>query len=152
MKRMAMLLVLGAAFALPREAVSCGVCVEDRVAATYDHSLVRDAIARHRLIVFVALDGPDAARVGKRLVAAGAAQKPVQRGSVRYAASPAAFSFVLAEDVAPEAAIGGFRNAVAGTQVTMTIVRVMRDGALLEPAAVQGVRGSAQGDPIGKRG
>ena len=124
-----------ASIALSGEAIACGVCVEDRVAATYDHRLVRRAAAEHRLMVFVALDGPDASRVGDRIVSTAAGLETIQRGSVRYAGSPAAFSFVLARNATPEGAVAAFRKATAGMQVSMKIVRLVRDGQLVEPAA-----------------
>ena len=129
------LLVLSVAAAIPGHAIACGACVEDRVAATYDHSVVQSAIARHRTIVFVALDGPDASLVGDRIRSAAAALEAVQRESLRYAASPAAFSFMLARDATPDRVVDAFRKALGGKHVTMTIVRVMRDGRLSEPPA-----------------
>ena len=132
-----------ASIALSGEAIACGVCVEDRVAATYDHALVRRAAAEHRLMVFVALDGADASRVGDRIVSTAARLETVQRGSIRYAGSPAAFSFVLARNATPESVVAALRRATAGMQVSMKIVRLVRDGRLVEPAAIHADAGSA---------
>ena len=136
MNAKAMLLALGVAAAIPGSAIACGACVEDRVAATYDHALVRSAIAQHRMIIFVALDGPDASLVGDRIKSTAGALGAVQRGTVRYAASPAAFSFMLAKDATADDVVGAFRKAMGAKRVTMTIVRVMRDGQLAEPSTV----------------
>ena len=38
--------------AAPMTAIACGACVEDRVAATYDHAVMTQAVARHHVLVF----------------------------------------------------------------------------------------------------
>ena len=40
------------------EAGVCGYCVEDKVAAVYDHASVMQAIAKRQTVVFFAIDGP----------------------------------------------------------------------------------------------
>jgi len=54
---------------------------------------------------------------------------------VRVSDSPAAFSFVVARSEAPEGAVAGFRDAVRDAGVRLTLVRVMRDGKLIDPGA-----------------
>lgn len=81
------LLVLAAA-----QAQACGICAEDKVAATYDHRSVQDALARGRVVVYCELAGlPDVQRA--RLAAARV--RGVDARSVRVSAEPAALSFVL---------------------------------------------------------
>ena len=41
---------------VPIVALACGACVEDMVAANYDHAIVDAAIAKHQPVVFVAVD------------------------------------------------------------------------------------------------
>jgi hypothetical protein len=38
-------------------ALACGVCVEDKIAAVYDHAAVHQALAARRTVVFFAIDG-----------------------------------------------------------------------------------------------
>jgi len=133
MKRAATLLTTVGALAMSSATLACGVCVEDKVAVTYDHAVVHAAMEAHRQVVFVALDGADASRAGTRIMAAAARVKGVDRSSVRYATSPAAFSFALAKGTAPDKAVAAFRSAVAGMDVRMSMVRLMRDGALVDP-------------------
>ena len=67
--------------ALPTMVYACGACDEDKVAATYDHAIVTHAAARHRLVVFGAIDGAhDARAVGAKIVAAAQHVKGVARG------------------------------------------------------------------------
>jgi hypothetical protein len=71
---------------------ACGVCAEDKIAATYDHRSVREALARGRVVVYCDLAGlPDAGRVRT----AAARVRGVDAGSVRVSAQPGALSFVL---------------------------------------------------------
>jgi hypothetical protein len=129
----ATLAVLATAIAMSGAAYGCGVCIEDKVAATYDHAVIRQAIAAHRQVIFVALDGNDATRVGERIARAAGHVPGMQRLSVRYAVSPPALSFALANNVAPDKALAAFQKAVAGMDVRMRIVRIMRDGTLVDP-------------------
>ena len=124
---------MAVAVGMSSAALACGVCIEDKVAVTYDHAVVRAATKAHRQVVFVALDGAEATRVGSRIVAAAARVKGVDRASVRYAPSPPAFSFVLARDVPPDQAVAAFRSAVDGIDVRMAVIRLVRDGALVDP-------------------
>ena len=45
---------------------ACGFCIEDRVAAVYDHDVVAGAIAQRRHVAFFALEGPLAANEASR--------------------------------------------------------------------------------------
>lgn len=37
--------------------LACGVCVEDKIAAVYDHAAVKQALAARRTVVFFHIDG-----------------------------------------------------------------------------------------------
>ena len=50
----AALLLAGAASA----ALACGYCVEDKIASTYDHALVTQALAHKHHVAFFHIDGP----------------------------------------------------------------------------------------------
>ena len=133
MKTKLTLLATAAAIGMSGAAYGCGVCIEDKIAATYDHAVIRDAIAAHRQVIFVALDGNDATRIGERIASAVVRVPGMQKASVRYAVAPPALSFAVAKDVAPGKALAAFQKAVAGMDVRMRIVRIMRDGALVDP-------------------
>ena len=67
-------------------------------------------------MLFVAVDGQRAA---------GAAR--------RTSLSPGAFSIAIARSESPERAVAAFRDALHDPAVQLTLVRVMRDGMLVEP-------------------
>jgi hypothetical protein len=76
-------------------ALACGVCVEDKVAATYDHALVQRALAQHRVVVFAQPRAPVDARTLKAMAAKAARAPGVEAATVKTSSSPASVSFVL---------------------------------------------------------
>jgi hypothetical protein len=112
---------------------ACGSCVEDRVAATYDHAVIHTAIAKHQQVVFVAIDGPGSAeKIDARIMAAASKVRGVKVGTLRTSVAPQAFSFALDAAVEPESAVSGFRKAIGDSSAQLTLVRIMRNGALVE--------------------
>ena len=105
-------------------ALACGVCVEDKVAATYDYDVVQHATARHHIVVFAAVEAPaDPALLRK----AAARVKGVDRSSVRAAANPRALSFALDPRAAsPQAALAAIEREPALRGVRLTLIQVMR--------------------------
>jgi hypothetical protein len=99
-------------------AQACGVCVEDKVAATYDYAVVQRAAARGQMVVFCEVDGPvDAARI--RQVARGV--RGLDSTSVRVSEVPAALSFSLdASKSSPQAAASAIEKGLTkGVQVKL---------------------------------
>ncbi|HVR93590.1 MAG TPA: hypothetical protein VHI75_07065 [Casimicrobiaceae bacterium] len=113
---------------------ACGACDEDKIAATYDHAVIERATARHHQVVFVAIDGPvSAAEISRRVAAAAPNVRGVVAGTLRTALSPPAFSFALDGTQKLGIAMADFRKAIRDRDARLTLVRVMRDGALVEP-------------------
>lgn len=109
------------AFALAAPAVwACGVCVEDRVAATYDYAVVQRALAHGQVVVYCELSG----RGGEARLRQAAAQVPgLDRDSLRVSAEPAALSFALdAAKRSPAAAAAALQRAVPGLH--LHVIRV----------------------------
>ena len=112
---------------------ACGACDEDKIAATYDHAVIERATARHHQVVFVAIDGRvSAAEITRRVAAAAPKVRGVVPGTLRTSVSPPAFSFALDGTQLPEVAVSDFRKAVGKQDTRFTLVRIMRDGALVE--------------------
>jgi hypothetical protein len=122
------LAALGASLLIPATGWACGACIEDKMAATYDHALVEQARVQRKLVVFCDVQGAvDSSRT--RPVATALERVPgVQAGSVRLSAAPAALSFVLDPAVqAPEAAVGRAQRSL-GAGYRLTLLRTL--GAL----------------------
>ena len=114
------------ALATAADAFACGACIEDKVAATYDHAVIARAAAHHRIVVFAAVDGPgDAVESAKTLVGAAARVPGVDRTSIRAAAAPRALSFALdPRAVSPEKALAAIEKGAAHG-LRLALIRVM---------------------------
>lgn len=120
--------MLAVTLAASTVAMACGVCIEDSVAATYDHAVVTKAAAEHKVMVFAAVDGRGTAKA-LAATAQRAAEKVagVDRASVRSAAEPAAaVSFALDPRAqTPEAALGAIAQSSAQKEMKLTLLRVV---------------------------
>ncbi len=113
-------------WAAPIAAIACGACVEDQVAATYDHAVMTQAVALHHVVVFASVDS---GRGGKSVVdeirRTAARSKGVDAGSVRVSDEPSALSFSLDPKArSPEAALADIQARVRAKGVKLTILRV----------------------------
>ena len=110
----------------PLLAWSCGVCDEDKVAATYDHAIVSRAAAARHTVLFVAIDGHvEPKAFAQRIANLTPRVRGVLRGTVRTAQAPVAFSFVLDPAVqAPTSAVDELRRVV-GDGPVLRIVKTL---------------------------
>ena len=76
-------------------AFACGYCVEDKIAATYDHAVLSRAIVRRHEVAFFSLEGPAAAsaQLQRELVQALESTRGVDSGTARVALESASLSF-----------------------------------------------------------
>ena len=116
----------------PTAGWACGVCIEDKVAATYDHAVVKRAGANGHQVVFVAIEGPVVAsalrtRIARTKVAG------VVPGTVRTSSDPPAFSFALDDKTRAANAVAEFSKTLGDSRTRLSLVRIMRDGKMLEP-------------------
>jgi len=105
--------------AAPAAVLACGACVEDNMAATYDHAVVEAAAKHNRMVVFCSLQGPSVA--SDRVRRAAAAVPGIDPASIRVSVAPAALSFALDPRVqSPSAAAAEIRRRVgAGVNVVV---------------------------------
>ena len=125
-----MVIAMALAAAISPSSWACGACVEDAIAATYDHATIRAAIAKRQQVVFVSIEGGVPARVVRVLTAAARKVRGVQAGTLRTAVSPPACSFALAAGEPVDTAVSAFGKLIADQQVRVTVIRIMRDGSL----------------------
>lgn len=76
-----------------KHAAACGYCVEDKIAATYDHAVVTQALARKHQVAFFHVDGAVPSR--SVLEHAVYSASGVDKGSVRVAADLLTVSFAF---------------------------------------------------------
>jgi hypothetical protein len=106
--------VIAAALAAiaPAASRACGACVEDKVAATYDHGVVERAAASGEVMVFCEVIGPLDAQ---RLKEAVRRLRGVKPRSVRVSEQPAAVSFAVNPKVrSPQGAVETAQRGMAG--------------------------------------
>ena len=116
-------------------AFACGYCVEDKLAATYDHSVVTGAMQRGHAMVFLEAAGLERAEHGSApaLVATVEAVPGVDRGTVRISAAPPAVSFSFDSDrYAIAGAVREINRRLASRKLMLTVLRI--DNAQLAAA------------------
>ena len=79
----------------PAAAMACGHCVEDKVAAAYDHSVIVRALDRKHEVAFLAIEGAIAAspRLSLEIQNALESTRGVDRGTARVSLPAGALSF-----------------------------------------------------------
>jgi hypothetical protein len=122
---LALLLMLGSAASF-----ACGYCVEDRIAAVYDHALLQRSLASRHPVLFFAWDGPvtrnEAAR--QKILAIAAAVAGVDKDSTRVSVEPASMALAFdpqqsnatAVEAALQKKLGSLRISVVRLQVPGT--------------------------------
>ncbi|HWA13020.1 MAG TPA: hypothetical protein VHA15_07995 [Burkholderiales bacterium] len=107
---------------------ACGHCIEDRVAAVYDHAVVKEALERRHKVAFFALQGPvTSGEVTKRTVVTTAESlRGVDKGSVRVSVEPAAVALAFDPSrISLPAILGPLEAALARRGLTLAPVQVM---------------------------
>ena len=103
--------------------LACGYCVEDKIAATYDHAVLTQAFARKHQVAFLHVDGgtPTRQALERAAYAAGA-----DKGSVRVAADLLTVSFAFDPARAPLGAIHvRMEKALAAQRVSLMPFQVI---------------------------
>jgi hypothetical protein len=123
-------------------AQACGVCVEDKVASTYDHAVVQRAMAKGKVMVFCEVNGSLDAR---RIRNAAREVRGLDMSSLRLSRQPAALSFALdTAQQSPQAAVQAMQHAApAGTR--LAIVRLIKAPAAAPKAVPLMDPGSSPG-------
>ena len=112
--------------------IACGYCVEDRIAAVYDHALAQRTLALKHEMIFFAWDGPlTRSEVSKqKIMTLGATVPGVNPGSLRVSMEPAALA--LAFD--PQRSSGQSIEAALQTKLRLMKLSIVR---LQAPASLQ---------------
>jgi len=109
-------------------ALACGFCIEDKIAAVYDHAVVSTALTHKHQVAFFALAGEVATGTNSRreIEAVGNATPGVDKGSVRVsleaatlslAYDPVRTSFASLEDA--------LSRKLAARRISVAILRIM---------------------------
>ena len=115
-------------------AMACGYCIEDRVAAVYDHRVVEAAVAGHRHVAFLAIEGAVVqGEASRRVVAAALESAGTTPGTARVALDNGACSVAFDPARTSLAALVERGNrALRGKGMTLAALRVIDDGGKLK--------------------
>lgn len=120
--------LLGAALFLAGEAAACGYCVEDKIAATYDHAVVTRALQRGEHLAFFHVEGPEPRPPATRRALEDAASMPgVEKASVRI--SPDLLTLSLAFNprrVSLAAVVQRLERKLSARKLSVLPLRVMQ--------------------------
>ncbi|QDZ28009.1 hypothetical protein [Noviherbaspirillum sp. UKPF54] len=121
-------LCLVAALAGTGPAGACGVCIDDKVAAVYDHEQVTRALNKGRVVVVCELSGAqEAGQLAQQAGRAAQGLSGVEAGSVRASRELPVLSFVLDPAAqAPETAVDGLRQRLLRQGITPSLLKVLR--------------------------
>ena len=103
----AVLGVAGLVLAFQGTAAACGICVEDKIAAVYDHAIVTQAFDRKHHVAFFLIDGALAPGAGTRgaIEALAELAHGVDKGTVRVSVESASLSVAFDPQRVPFATV-----------------------------------------------
>lgn len=111
---------------LAESVLACGYCVEDKIAATYDHAVIVGAADRRHQVVFLSLEnGPAKSR--ERAVARAVESTPgVDAGTVRVSLENGAVSFAFDPSrTSLNSIVGSVRRKLTGKGSGVSVLRVL---------------------------
>lgn len=82
---------------------ACGVCIEDKMALTYDHAVAQQTFARGDVLVFCELTGRVNTADLQKIIDKTRRLPGVQKNSVRTSSQPVTLSFALNPAIQPAA-------------------------------------------------
>jgi hypothetical protein len=123
----ALLVVFTAGMFAASLAWGCGVCVEDKMAATYDHKLVARALDRGHHVVFTELSGPPLTAAQWQLLGRTTQSvRGVMRDSVRTSKSSMGLSFEIDPNATPAAAaIAEINRRMEKQPIRLSLIRAL---------------------------
>ena len=109
-------------------ALACGYCVEDKIAAVYDHAAVARALGRKHHVVFFHIDGTLAPgeRTRRALEALAESTEGVDKGSARVSVESASLAVAFDPRRTPIVEVQkGLERKLAAKQLSLLPLRVM---------------------------
>ena len=107
---------------------ACGICIDDKVASSYDHAVVAQAKQRGHEVAFFAIEGPlvRSAETRGAVLRAIRSANGVQGASARVSLENAALSFAYDPARTTLAAVGAALDArLAERRLSLRFLRVM---------------------------
>lgn len=121
-------------------ALACGHCVEDKIAAVYDHAIVVAATAEKHQVAFFAIDGPAPSDAGTRVAMQRSLTKSrgIDPGSARISFESASLSIAFDPRHARLSAIQrNLERSLAPHRLSLMLLRTMEKPAELKVAGAR---------------
>ena len=132
--------VLAVLLAASGAAQACGYCVEDKMAAAYDHAVVTRALGQKHNVAFFHIDGslvPGEA-TKRALEALAESSTGVDRGSVRVSVGSASLSVAFDPRRTPLAVLQGeLERRLAAKKLSLMLLQVMDRPADFSPTVAR---------------
>lgn len=121
-------------------ALACGHCVEDKIAAVYDHAIIMEAMANKHQVAFFAIDGPAPPDAGtqvaiRRVISKGRGVDPgsgrisFESASLSVAFDPRRTSFPVIQR--------NLERGLAPHRLSLMLLRIMEKPAELKVAGAR---------------
>ena len=119
---------LAAGLLVAQATLACGYCVEDKIAAAYDHAVVVHAMdARHK-VAFLSLGGAPLGSQARTLARAVEGIAGVDRGTVRVSLEGGAASFAFDPSRYPvNTIVDSIQKKLAAKGAEVSLLRVVGD-------------------------
>lgn len=116
------------AMLVAQTALACGYCVEDKIAAAYDHAVVVRAVDARHQVAFLSLEGAPHGSHARTLTRAVEGIAGVDRGTVRVSLEGGAASFAFDPSRHPvNAIVDSIQKELAAKGARVSLLRVVGD-------------------------
>ncbi len=139
--------ILGALLCGAGSAQACGVCVEDKMAAVYDHAVVTRALGQKHHVAFFHIDGSLTAgkstkqALEKFVEASSAADK----GSIRVSVESASLAVAFDPRRTPVAALqSDLERRFAAKKLSLMLMQVLERPADVNPSVARALRAAGK--------
>ncbi len=144
-RRAAALIALSAAqFTFTGAALACGVCVEDKMAAVYDHVVVTRALNQKHYVAFFHVEGALVAGEATKQALVKIADSAADKGSARVSVESASLSVAYDPRHTTVVALqNDLERRLAAKKLTLMLMQVVEKPADVNPSVARALR--AQG-------
>ena len=138
---------LGALLLAATHAQACGVCVEDKMAAVYDHAVIGKALGQKHHVAFFHVDGPlMAGEATKRaLEQAAGTSSAADKGSVRVSVESASLAVAFDPQRFPVATLqGDLERRLSAKKLSLMLMQVVERPSDVNPSVARALRAAGK--------
>lgn len=140
-------LALGALLLAATHAQACGVCVEDKMAAVYDHAVIGKALGQQHHVAFFHIEGDLAAGAAtkKFLEAAALASPSTDKRSARVSVESASLAVAFDPQRTPVTALQrDLERRLAAKKISLILMQVLERPSDVNPSVARALRAAGK--------